>query len=106
MVKVIFDISSLQTKLFLVLIIMTLFSILYLAIPQDEFHKINIEKIDDDKNDKDKNKYDQDITYLDIVQYSLSSQLGIQNIILIPKTIRTRILTMIQIFLGYTILLM
>jgi len=95
MVKIVFDISSLQTKLFLALMIITIFNILYLAVPRDEFYKIEhfagIEK---------------DITYLDIVQYSILSQVGIQNVILYPKTIRTRILTMIQLFLGYTILLM
>lgn len=95
MVRVIFDISSLQTKLFLALTIITLFSILNLAVPRDEFHKI-----------EHFNGMEKDITYLDIIQYSIVSQVGIQNAVLYPKTIRTRILTMIQLFLGYMILLM
>ena len=95
MVRVIFDVSSLQTKLFLALIIIMLFSILYLAVPRDEFHKIEHFA-----------EMEKDITYLDLIQYSFLSQVGVQNAVLYPKTIRTRILTILQLFLGYTVLLM
>ena len=95
MVRVIFDVSSLQTKLFLAMIIIFMFCVLYLAVPRDEFHKI--EHFSD---------MEKDITYLDIVQYSFLSQVGIQNAVLYPKSIRTRILTMMQLFLGYSVLLM
>ena len=95
MIKFIFDISSLTTKIFFALIIITLFSVLYLTVPKDEFHKI-----------EHFSGIDKDVSYLDIIQYSCLSQVGIQNAVLYPKTIRTRILTMTQLFLGYMILLM
>jgi len=95
MVRLIFDVSSLQTKLFLALTLITMFSILYLTVPRDEFHKI-----------EHFSGQEKDITYLDLVQFSFLSQVGIQNVILYPKTIRARILTILQLFLGYTILLM
>jgi len=95
MTKVIFDISNLQTKMFLTFIIIIMFSILNMAVPRDEFHKI-----------EHFNGMEKDITYLDIIQYSILSHVGIQNTILYPKTIRTRILTILQLFCGYGILLM
>ena len=92
--RLILNITSLSTKLFLVLIIISLFTVLYLAVPRDEFHKIEHYK-----------DMDKEITHLDIFQYSLLSQVGLNNIVLYPKTTRTKILTMIQLLLGYSMLM-
>jgi hypothetical protein len=93
--RLILNITSLSTKLFLVMIVISLFTILYLAVPRDEFHKI-----------EHYGGMEKDITYLDLIQYSLLSQVGLNNIVLYPKTTRTRILTMMQLLLGYSMLLM
>ncbi|QKF93828.1 hypothetical protein QKU48_gp0370 [Fadolivirus algeromassiliense] len=93
--RLILNITSLSTKLFLVMIIISLFTILYLAVPRDEFHKI-----------EHYSGMEKEITYLDLIQYSLLSQVGLNNIVLYPKTTRTKILTMMQLLLGYTMLLM
>lgn len=93
--RVILNIASLSTKLFLVMIIICIFTVLYLAVPRDEFHKIEHYK-----------EMDKEIGYLDVMQYSLLSQVGINNVVLYPKTTRTRILTMIQLLLGYSMLIM
>jgi hypothetical protein len=94
MVDIIFDLTKMQTKIFLAFISIMTFSILYMALPKDEFKKIeHFEK--EPKN----------ISYFDIIYYSVLSQVGIQNVILYPKTMRATIMTMIQLIIGYSIIL-
>lgn len=93
--RLILNITSLSTKLFLVMIVICIFTVLYLAVPRDEFHKI-----------EHYGGIGKEIGYLDIMQYSLLSQVGIGNVVLYPKTTRTKILNMMQLLLGYSMLLM
>jgi hypothetical protein len=95
MVRFVLEISNLWTKLFIALMIISMFSVIYITVPHDEFHKI-----------EHYNGINKDINYLDIIQYSFMSQVGIQNSVLYPKTIRTRVLTILQLFFGYMVLLM
>jgi hypothetical protein len=90
MVDIIFNIKKLSTKIFLALISIMIFTILYVAVPNNEFTK----------KEEDNNK----ITLFDYVYYSVVSQVGVQSV-LIPVSIRTKILTMLQLFIGYTIIL-
>lgn len=105
--KLIFNLISIHTKLFLILIIISLFTILYMALPRNEFEKIeyvsNLEKALISKDFSNNNK--KEITYLDLIQHSLLSEIGIYGMILNPITIRSRILTMFQLFIGYIVLL-
>jgi hypothetical protein len=94
MFKIIFDIARLQTKMFMAIILISLFTVMYMAIPRDEFHKV-----------EHHDQIDKTVTHFDLVQYSLLSQVGIHGPVIYPKTIRARILTGMQLFLGYTLLL-
>ena len=95
MLRIIFNISKFQTKFFLAIIIIIIFTILNMAVPRDEFQKL-----------PNFNGDEKEISYLDLIQYSVLSQVGIQNVILYPKSVRTRIMSMIQLFIGYSIILM
>lgn len=93
--RIIFDITRFQTKIFIAMMLISLFSVCYMIIPRNEFHKV-----------EHYHPIDNSVTYFDILQYSLLSQVGIHGPVLYPKSVRAKILTFTQLFLGYAVLLM
>ena len=95
MLEIIFDVPRIKTKILITIMIITVFSVIYMVIPKNEFHKFEYEKFTE-----------KEITYFDIMQYSIMSQVGIHGLVLYPKSFRARMATIIQLFLGYVVLLM
>ena len=88
MSKIIFNIAKLQTKLLMSFIVVIVFTFLYKTVPASEFGK-------------------ETISNFDILYYSLVTHMGIQyNRFLDPLSVRAKILSMMQLIIGYSILLM
>ena len=88
MAKIVFNIARLQIKLIMSLIIIVVFAFLYKTVPASEFGK-------------------ESISNLDIFYYSLVTHLGIQyNRFLDPLSIRAKILAMIELILGFSIIIL
>lgn len=85
--KVIFDLKSLQTKLIISLIVFLVFTILYKTLPPEELNKNN--------------------NLFNLIFYSISIQTGMNFTNgLYPESLRGKILSLIQLLIGYSIYLM
>lgn len=91
MVRVIFDMQKMQTKILLALLIFITFSTIYILMPKDEFGVPN-------------NYETKAITRMDMLEYSMLSQVCTFSHIY-PKSLRARVLRIVHLLLGYGILL-
>jgi len=91
MIKLIFDLERIHTKLIIGMLILITFLVINIMIPLDEFG-IN-------------ENYGKVITTIDMLEYSILSQICTDNSKIYPKTLRTKIIKIIHLLLGYGILL-
>lgn len=87
---IIFDMQKMQTKLTMAIIILFIFTILYMWVPRSDF------------GIKNNNK---EITHIDMLYYSILCQVGTDNSIIYPITTLAKVLSMCQFILGYAIIL-
>lgn len=87
---IIFDMQKMQTKLTMAIIILFIFTILYLWIPKSDFGVMNDKK---------------EITHIDMLYYSIMCQVGTDNSIIYPISTLAKVLSMCQFILGYAIIL-
>ena len=87
---IVFDLKSMTSKLYLSAFVILVFYFLYLTIPDSEFNNVT--------NDNCK---------IERLYYTVTNHIGIrENDSLKPLSTRAKILTMVQIILSYTILLL
>ena len=88
MARVIFDLTKIQTKLLISLIIFIVFLVLYKTVPTTEFGKNSISNFD-------------------LMYYTLLTHMGIHHThFLNPLSIRAKTLTMFHLILSYIIFLL
>lgn len=87
---IVFDLKSITSKLYLSAFVILVFYFLYLTIPDSEFNNVT--------NDNCK---------IERLYYTVTNHIGIrENDSLKPLSSRAKILTMVQIIISYTILLL
>jgi len=87
---IVFDLKSMTSKLYLSAFVILVFYFLYLTIPDSEFNNVT--------NDNCK---------IERLYYTVTNHIGIrENDSLKPLSTRAKILTMVQIIISYTILLL
>ena len=85
--NIVFNLRKLETKLAVSALILSIFIILYKTVPSDE---LNI-------NDN----------FIDLLFYSVTTQIGVNtNQILIPKSSRAKILTLLHFIVGFCVYLL
>ena len=87
---IIFDMQKMQTKLIIAIIILFIFTILYLWVPKSDFGIRGDTK---------------EITHIDMLYYSIMCQVGTDNHIIYPISTLAKVLSMCQFILGYAIIL-
>jgi len=88
--NIVFDLKSLTTKLYLSFFVILVFYLLYLTIPDSEFDNVSTSNC-----------------RLDRLYYTIATHTGNKNIhILIPKSFRAKILSILQILIAYSILIL
>jgi hypothetical protein len=86
----VFDLKSITSKLYLSVFVILVFYFLYLTIPDAEFNNVS------NQNCKIERLY-----------YTVTNHIGIrENDSLKPLSVRAKVLTMAQIIISYTILLL
>ena len=86
---IVFDLKSMTSKLYLSAFVILVFYFLYLTIPDSEFNNVTNENCK-----------------IERLYYTVTNHIGIrENDSLKPLSTRAKILTMVQIILSYTILL-
>lgn len=90
--RVVFDMQKLQTRIMMAMIIMATFTVIYMIIPREEFGM-------------SKNYDNVEIDNVDILQFSILSQVCANSERIYPKTIRTKILSICHLILGYAVFL-
>jgi len=87
---IVFDLKSMTSKLYLSAFVILVFYFLYLTIPDSEFNNVTNENCK-----------------IERLYYTVTNHIGIrENDSLKPLSTRAKILTMVQIILSYTILLL
>lgn len=88
MARIIFNLTKIQTKIFISFCIIIVFFVLYKTIPAQEFDK-------------------EEISTFDLLYYTLLTHMGIHHThFLNPLSIRARTLIMCHLILGYIIILL
>jgi hypothetical protein len=91
---IIFDMKKMETKLIIALIILFIFTLLYIMLPKSEFGIISTYK-----NEMP------EISNIDLLYYSVQSQVGSGGNKIHPISWKTKVLTMCQLILGYAVIL-
>lgn len=87
---IVFDLKSITTKLYLSGFVVLVFYFLYLTIPDSEFNNVSQQNCN-----------------IERLYYAVTNHIGIrENDSLKPLSIRAKVLTMAQIIISYTILLL
>ena len=87
---IVFDLKSVTSKLYLSAFVILVFYFLYLTIPDSEFNNVTNENCK-----------------LERMYYTVTNHIGIrENDSLKPLSVRAKVLTMVQIIISYTILLL
>ena len=87
---IVFDLQSMTSKLYLSVFVILVFYFLYLTIPDGEFNNVSNE-----------------ICKLERLYFTVTNHVGIrENDSLKPLSVRAKVLTMVQIIISYTILLL